>query len=283
MLKLNFDFFFLQGYICKNLCYMNFSSCQRIKKLPDLSMSNPNIKKLNLRDCRELVEVHDNVGFLLWLEWWELTGCIKLKILPSRLRMTSLKYLSLYQCKRVEKFPDIPLEMKRLEFLNLAETAIRELPSSFGNLTGLERLEFGSYFYSCHLPSCIYDLRHLCKLILYGNVQFQKGVEIGRQELCNSYGSFSKYGFLRSDFLKKLTFSIPLSLKCLLVGREDFNIPKSIIECNTLCWLVIRNSKFLQEIPRLSESIRCVDASNCISLNSQSLSKLLVQVPLSLS
>ena len=149
MLKLNFDFFFLQGYICKNLCYMNFSSCQRIKKLPDLSMSSPNIKKLNLRDCRELVEVHDSVGFLEKLEWWELTGCIKLKILPSCLRMRSLKYLSLYQCKRVEKFPDIPLEMKRVEFLNLAETAIRELPSSFGNLTGLERLEFGSYFYSC--------------------------------------------------------------------------------------------------------------------------------------
>ena len=128
---------------------MNFSSCQRIKKLPDLSMSSPNIKKLNLRDCRELVEVHDSVGFLEKLEWWELTGCIKLKILPSCLRMRSLKYLSLYQCKRVEKFPDIPLEMKRVEFLNLAETAIRELPSSFGNLTGLERLEFGSYFYSC--------------------------------------------------------------------------------------------------------------------------------------
>ena len=262
---------------------MNFSSCQRIKKLPDLSMSSPFIKKLNLCDCRELVEVDDNVGFLEMLEWWELTGCIKLKILPSCLRMSSLKYLSLYQCKRVEKFPDIPLEMKSLEFLNLAETAIRELPSSFGNLTGLERLEFGSYLYSCHLPSCIYDLRHLCKLILYGNVQFQKGVEIGRQEPCNSYGSFSKYGFLRLDFLKKLTFPIPLSLKCLLVGREDFNIPKSIIECNTLCWLVIRNSKFLQEIPSLSGSIRCVDASNCISLNSQSLSKLLVQVPLSLS
>lgn len=232
---------------------MNLSSCQRIKKLPFLFM--PNIKKLNLHDCRELVEVHDSVGIHCKLEWWELTGCIKLKILPSCLMMRSLKYLSLYQCKRVEKFPDIHPEMECLEFLNLAKTAIRELPLSFRYLTGLERLEFGSYFYSCHLPSCIYNLRHLCKLILYGNVQFQKGMGIGRQELCNSYGGFSNYGFPRLDFLKKLTFSIPLSLKCLLLGREDFNIPKSIIECNTLCWLVIRNSKFLQEIPRLSESI----------------------------
>ena len=38
---------------------------------------------------------------------------------------------------------------------------------------------------------------------------------------------------------------------------------------------------FLKKIPKLPESIRSVYVSNCISLNSKSLRKLFLQVPLS--
>ena len=263
---------------------MNFNSNQYIRKLPDLSSATPNIKKLDLRDCRKLVKIHDSVGYLDKLESWDLRKCVELQILPSCIPMKSLKYLNLIYCKRVKSFPDIPQEMENLKYLNLGLTAIRELPPSIGNLTGLERLEIGSSFYSCQLPSSIYKLQQLHTLHLYGNVKFPKDVGIGRQAAaCNSYGGFSKRCFPKLNFLKKLTSCFTHSEKCLLSGSKDLNLRESIIRFNRLNYLVIQDSKFLKKIPKLPESIRQVDATNCISLNSESLRKLILQVPLSLS
>ena len=258
---------------------MNFQSCQYIRELPDLSIASPNIKQLNLRECIKLVEVHDSNGCLDKLERWDLTGCVELQIIPSFIRMKSLKFLILYECKRVEWFPKILEEMENLKFLSLAYTAIRVLPSSFGNLIGIERLDIGSYFYSCHLPSSIYKLQYLRKLVLLGHVQFPKDVEIGRQALCNSYGGFSKYGFLVLNFIKNLTSCFNLLEKSLLSRRENLNFEDGIMRFNGLNFLLIEDSKFLRKVPKLPESIRSVYASNCISLNSQSLTKLFLQVP----
>ena len=277
-------FFFLQRIQCKNLTYMNFNSNQYIKELLDLLSATPNIKKLDLRDCRRLVNVPDSVGCLDKLESWDLLGCIELQILPSCIMMKSLKYLHLLDCKRVKRFPDIPQEMENLKFLSLGFTAIRELPPSIGNLTGLERLEIGSYFYSCHLPSSIYKLQQLHRLHLCGNVKFPKDVGIGRQAAsCNSYGGFLEYCFPMLNFLKKLTSCLTYSEKCLLSGSKDLNLREGIIRFNRLSGLLIDDSKFLKKIPKLPESIKQVDATNCISLNSESLRKLILQVPLSLS
>ena len=274
---------------------MNLRSCHYISKVPDLSIATPNIKELNLCECKNLVEVHNSVGHLDKLERWDLRDCIELQILPSSLMMKSLKFFRLFGCKRIEKFPDIPQEMEGLKSLNLFGTSITELPSSFGNLTGLHQLFLGSDFCSGHLPSSIYKLQHLRELYLSGIVKFPKDVEIDRQALFNSYNGFSQYGFLSLNFLA-LSFSkncseidfilnscSPLSLKCLAIRSENFTLPESIIRFKRLHWLEIRDCKFLQEIPRLPESIREVDASNCFSLNSQSISKLLLQVSLSYS
>ena len=263
---------------------MNFNSNQYIRELPDLLSATPNVKKLDLQNCRKLVKIHDSIGCLDKLESWDLLNCFELQILPSYIVTKSLKFLGLLGCERLKRFPDIPQEMENLKFLSLGHTAIRELPPSIGNLTGLERLDIGSYFYSCQLPSSIYKLQHLRQLLLYGNVKFPKDVGIGRQAVaCNSYSGFSKYCFPKLNFLKKLTSCFTRSEKCLLSRSKDLNLRESIIRFNRLNGLLIQDSKFLKKIPKLPESIRKVDAKNCISLNSESLRKLILQVPLSLS
>ena len=93
---------------------MNFCNCQYIRKLPNLLSATPNVKKLDLRDCRKLVQIHDSNGYLDKLESWDLWGCLELQILPSYIMMKSLKLLSLYGCERVKRFPDIPQEMEKL-------------------------------------------------------------------------------------------------------------------------------------------------------------------------
>ncbi|XP_030936167.1 disease resistance-like protein DSC1 [Quercus lobata] len=241
----------------KSLTHMNFRNCQYIRKLPDLLSATPNVKKLDLRDCRKLVKIHDSIGYLDKLESWDLWGCFELQILPSCFVMKSLKILSLFHCKRVRRFPHISQGMENLKYLNIAHTAITELPPSIGNLTGLKRLDIGSY-YSCQLPISIYELQHLRILWLCGNVQFPKSVGNGRQARCN--------------FLKKLT-----SCFTHIEKSKDLNIRESIIKFNILQGLLIRDSKFLKKIPKLPEGIRRIDAKNCISLNSESLRKLILQ------
>ena len=263
---------------------MNFNFNQYIRELPDLLSATPNVKKLDLQNCTKLVKIHDSVGYLDKLESWDLWGCNELQILPSCIVMKSLKYLYLYNCEKVKRFPDIPQEMENLKYLSVGRTAISELPPSIGNLTGLERLDIGSSFYLCQLPSSIYKLQHLRQLLLSGNVKFPKGVGIGGQTAtCNSYGGFSKYCFPKLNFLKKLTSCFTHSEKCLLSGSKDLNLQESIIRFNRLNWLVFYDSKFLKKIPKLPESIREVDATNCISLNSESSRKLILQVPLPFS
>ena len=244
---------------------MNFGSCQYIRKLPNLLSAAPNIKELNLRDCQKLVKVHESVGCLAKLESLDLEGCFEFRILPSFISMKSLKLLNLYWCKRVKRLPDIPQEMKNLKYLCLRNTSIRELPPSFRNLTGLERLDFGSYFNLCHLPRSIYQLQHLRMLLLYDWQHY-----------------LSNYGFPRLNFLKKLTSCFTPPKKCLLSRSEDLSLQESIVKFNRLQSLIIRDSKYFQKIPKLPESIRLVCAINCISLNSESVRELFLQVPLSL-
>ena len=262
-MKLNFDFFPLQRIQCRSLTHMNFRDCQYIRKLPDLLSATPNVKNLYLNDCRKLVKIHDSIGYLDKLETWDLKGCFELHILPSCFVMKSLKTLSLWGCERVRRFPDIPQGMENLKYLNLAHTAITELPPSIGNLVGLELLEIGSPFYLCQLPISIYELQHISQLFLFGNVQFPKSVGIGRQGPLN--------------FLKKLTSCFTHSEK-----TKDLNLQECTIRFNRLNFLLIWDYKFLKEIPKLPEGIRRIEANNCISLNSESLRKLILQVPVPL-
>ena len=169
---------------------MNFNYCEFIRKLPDLSVI-PNIKSLRLDYCKNLVEVHDTVGCLDKLEMLSLYNCTKLRILPSCLKMESLKYFSLNRCSSLKKFPNISREMKSLNTLDLSETAICELPLSFENLTGLKWIDFGNTLGGVHLRSSIYKLQHVESLTIDGDIIFLKDVETDRGSQCKFNEGFS--------------------------------------------------------------------------------------------
>ena len=136
---------------------MDFSRCESILKIPDLSMS-PNIKELKLAHCKNLVKIDDSVGRLEKLQVWDLEGCEKLETLPSCLSMKSLRSFNLTYCESLKMFPpNISQEMKSLKTLYLYGTGISELPQSFGNLTGITDLDLGHWAGQLHLPGSIYD------------------------------------------------------------------------------------------------------------------------------
>ena len=123
---------------------MNLSCCQFVTKLPSLSCT-PNLKDLDVSGCKNLIQVDESFVHLDKLETWSLRGCSKLAILPSGLRLRSLKYFSLFYCERLEKFPAICAP--NLESLNISFCKnLIEVHESVGDL---HKLRYWS------LQSCI--------------------------------------------------------------------------------------------------------------------------------
>ncbi|KAL4622118.1 hypothetical protein ACB092_06G274500 [Castanea dentata] len=246
----------------KSMSYVDFSRCESIRKIPDLSMS-PNIKELKLSYCKNLVEIDDSVGRLDKLEVWNLSRCDKLETLPSCLTMKSLRFFNLLFCKSLKKFPNVSREMKSLEELHLYGTGISELPPSFGNLTGMIELILGnSEAGHLHIPGSIYNLQRLQHLFLFGDFTFLKDVELLR----NSYGGFSKYAFpslnlisltavpnpSEMDFI--LNYCCPPSLECLWIHDSKIvTFPKITGRLRSLELVNIKLCNELGEIPSLPQ------------------------------
>ena len=258
--------------------------CQSITKLPDLCC--PNLEKLDLIACTNLIEVHESFGFLEKLKEWGLYSCSQLQILPSTLMLKSLQKFNLYGCTRLEKFPDIHPEMNCLKKLDLERSGIRELPSSLLYLTGLDELylsdnsEFTNFLVGANksqiedIPSA--QLRLACNSI--NNFSWPTGF------LCLTWldlrGSLrievELDSWLQPDYFPVLT-TLFLWFTCIVT------IPESISRFTTLRQLFLSYCEELREIPRLPQSIRTVDAKNCHRLDTQSRSRLLNQVSLSFS
>ena len=266
---------------------IHLSSCEFITKLPNLCC--PNLEKLKLRGCKNLIEIHESIGVLEKLKVWDLNDCSQLQILPSMLKLKYLESFKLSYCRRLEKFPDIHPEMKCLSHLELYHCGIRELPSSLLYLTGLVWLYLS---YSSNLTNF---------LVGVNKSQMWEEEDIPSAKLrlaCNSFNNFlgptgflclthldlracprikdELHSWMQPDYFPVLTYLF-------LSYTGIVTIPESISRFTTLQELYISDCKKLREIPRLPQSIRTVDAQNCDRLDTQSSSRLLNQVSLSFS
>lgn len=248
---------------------MDLRDCESLIETPDFSFI-PNLERLNLGGCSNLVEVHQSVGYLDKLEFLSFEFCFNLKSLPKKFKLRSLRTLLLTGCTKLEAFPDIVGEMKWLEKVCLHGTAIKVLPSSIENLTGLKVLTVTYCKNLTNIPSSIYKLRHLKRLLLEGCSRLD---EFPLNCNGHSLSGFPTLRFLdlRNCRLSGINFVVDhhcfSMLRDLDLSGNDFiSLPPSIHLLNCLRSLKLSNCKKVKEIPELPINMKSVEARDCGSL-----------------
>nr|POE53937.1 hypothetical protein CFP56_43399 [Quercus suber] len=169
----------------------------------------------------------------------------------------------------------VVLEMSKSNIIleNAFKQGFQELPSSLLYLTGLVELHPESCSKLANFPDIpSAKLRLACNS--FHNFSEPTGFPcVTRLSLCECPGIKDGLdSWMQPDYFPVLT-----SLD--LFGTGIVTIPESISRFTTLLDLRINNCKKLREIPRLPQSLRCVDAGHCDRLDTESSSRLLNQIP----
>ena len=159
--------FLIQKLNYGNLKFIKLSHSESLRCIPDLK-GVPNLQRLELEGCTNLLEVRPSVGVLKRLILLNLKDCIRLRSLPSKIETKSLEILILSGCSNVEKIPDFAENMQKLQKFYLNGTAIKKLPSSIEHLTGLTLLDLSHCKNLVCLPQTIFKLEYLREFIVSG-------------------------------------------------------------------------------------------------------------------
>ncbi|KAG7944457.1 hypothetical protein I3843_15G103400, partial [Carya illinoinensis] len=244
-LQLNFiSNFALQNF--QNLARMDFSRCEFLTKIPDLSQI-PN------------------------LEWLDVADCTNLTSLPTKLKFRYLKCLRVDGCLSLQNFPEIEFESECLRNLSLANTNIKELPLSIGHLSGIEVLNLRGCKNLLHLPTGILRFRRLKGLRLAGCSKVVFISNILKDDCCSidlpalECLDLENCHLPDPDILMRLNRYF--TLRHLILSRSDIiRLPECITMFFDLTVLDLNDCKKLQEIPALPPNILILDITGCMSL-----------------
>ncbi|XP_043692122.1 disease resistance protein RUN1-like isoform X2 [Telopea speciosissima] len=254
-----------ESKLLKKLKVLNLSHSLLLQRTPNF-IRLPNLEKLILKDCNNLVEVHQSIGNLHKLVLLNLQDCRSLKNLPVTIcNLTSLENLTLSGCSKLDKLPEELGNMGSLKELLADRTAIKQVPFSMGHCRDLKSLSLGwfkgsppkswhSFFSSWGSPSKVPDsfnilpasfslLRSLKSLIL-------KGCNLSEGAIPSDLGTMS-------------------SLEVLNLGYNNFcSLPANISCLSHLRSLQLRECRMLQSLPELPSSLEILYANGCTSLQS---------------
>ncbi|MFQ6666171.1 hypothetical protein Gotur_032634 [Gossypium turneri] len=165
-------------YKLKSLTTFHLHGCSRLEIFPEIMCTMERLHELDLSGTA-LKELPSPIGNLIGLEHLNMNGCKNLVCLPdSFYKLKSLERFYLKGCSRLEIFPEIMDTMERLYELDLSGTALKELPSSIGNLIGLEHLNMNDCKNLVCLPESFYKLKSLERFYLKGCSRLEISPEI---------------------------------------------------------------------------------------------------------
>ncbi|XP_028757933.1 TMV resistance protein N-like [Neltuma alba] len=242
--------FWNKSLCSKNLKFLDLSYSKNLIESPDFS-ELPNLERLELEGCEDLVDLHTSIAQLKKLQALNLKGCKTLRACcPKKLEMTALKEFVLSGCLQVKFLPEFGESMKNLETLDAGETNLVKLPESLGLLIGLKTLKLRGCKNLVCLPQSIHNLKRLVVIDISGCSKFARLPERlneieGLEELDASETDITEIppsiGGLEK--LKKLSFrwckrSMSYSWSMILPWRHSVHngltLPSSILSIKSL-------------------------------------------------
>nr|AFP55556.1 TIR-NBS-LRR [Rosa rugosa] len=251
-----------------NLKSIDLSYSINLTRTPDFT-GIPNLEKLILEGCTNLVDIHPSIALLKRLKIWNLRNCQSIKSLPSEVYMEFLETLDVTGCSKLKMIPKFMQKTKRLSKLSLSGTAVEKLPSIEQlseslvelDLSGVVRRErpyslflqqilgvssFGLFPRKSPHPliPLLASLKHFSSLTeLYLN-----DCNLSEGELPNDIGSLSSL--------------VRLELR----GNNFVSLPASIHLLSKLRRFNVENCKRLQQLPELWANDVLSRTDNCTSL-----------------
>ncbi|XP_030946549.1 TMV resistance protein N-like [Quercus lobata] len=220
----------------ENMKHLNLRGCKFITELPELC--TPNLERLDISYCENLVEIHGSGEFLHKLKTWNLTRCKKLQNFPNNLMLTSLEVLEklfLLECDNLRVLPDGVYKLQQLRELLTPTAKLRLTCNSFDSSSG-------------------YGFLNMTELHLAYNTSI-----------------------IELDLLMKPDY-FPALYRIDLSCTNIITIPKSISRFPRLKLLRIEGCNHLREIQGLPQSISGVYAEYCPLLDYESLLNQVIEI-----
>ncbi|CAL5380260.1 unnamed protein product [Camellia sinensis] len=223
---------------------LNLSHFHGLVDSPDFSLL-PNLEKLKLKDCINLVGVHESIGKLERLVLLNLRGYRNLTKLPREIvLLKSLEELILSDCSSLDKLPPDLVKMESLKVLNA--DGINQLSSNSGAVKPWHE----------HIWSWVSKLRSRPKSICFSLTSLLRSSVSLNLSNCNISGD----GIPRD--LNTLS-----SLQSLHLHRNPIcSLPGSLKGLTRLIVLNLADCTRLQSLPELPLSLYSLDLSGCRSL-----------------
>ncbi|KAI9086125.1 hypothetical protein K1719_031846 [Acacia pycnantha] len=261
----------------ESLTCMNFSECEFITEVPDMSQFQ-SLRKLSFSDCHNLIKVHDSVGYLSKLVELDVCGCVNLTSFPHEINMPSLEIIDFGNCMSLDYFPNLVGKMDELKIIWADWTSIEELPPSIGNLLGLDILGLSNCKSLRELPNGLFTLPNIDILCLGGSkLGCRKLLNKLMQESQSVIGCTNAHSLdLRDCCLLDEDIYTTLNLfqnliELNLSGNDFVSLPECLKDFATLWDLDVSNCKKLRNISELPSSLTHIKAGNCFSLTTESL------------
>ncbi|KAL1191030.1 putative disease resistance protein RPP1 [Cardamine amara subsp. amara] len=265
-----------------NLETLDLSNCSSLVELPSSIGDITNLYRLDLSNCSSLVELPSSIGDITNLREFKLSNCSSLVELPSSVGdITNLETLDLSNCSSLVELPSSVGDITNLREFNLSNcSSLVELPSSIGNLQQLDWLSFCGCSKLEALPTNI-NLKSLNELDLTNCSQLKSFPEISTnirdlilvgtavKEVPLSIMSWSRLSEFHMSYFESLK-EFPHALEIITelhLNEEDIQEVGPWVEgMSRLRDLRLKDCNNLVSLPQFSDSLSCIEADKCKSL-----------------
>ncbi|XP_065622821.1 disease resistance protein RUN1-like [Quercus suber] len=232
------------------------SGCSRLKKFPEVEGNMSSLLELYLNETA-IKELPLSMEHLTSLTKLDLRDCKNLSSLPNVCcYLMSLKILTLSGCSKINELPENLRNIKGLEELDVSETAIIELPSSFVLLKNLKVLSLRG----CEGLSSISS-----KKLISFSLMRKRRVEDPMGMLVRSLSDL--WSLTELDLSYCNLQEIPNDLGCLssikylvLKGNDFVCLPESTTQLSNMKILFLSGCTHLRSLPELPLNIGRIDA-----------------------